>query len=185
VKVRAIPALISGIAFLALAGCGGDETGTSDTFEVPSEAMTPTYSVGEDVDVDRDAYADAEPQPGDIVLVHPPTGADFEECGAPAKRGAPCAKPTPGSVDDLEFMERVVAGPGDEVAFERGAAIVNGSELDEDFVEPCSTKYCDLPTTIKVPPGHWFLAGDNRADASDSRVWGPVPLKSITGQVED
>ena len=35
----------------------------------------------------------------------------------------------------------------------------------------------------RVPPGHLFLAGDNRIHAVDSRTFGPVPLDSLSGVV--
>jgi signal peptidase I len=34
-----------------------------------------------------------------------------------------------------------------------------------------------------VPKGAWFLAGDFRGESDDSRFWGPVPTRAITGVV--
>jgi signal peptidase I len=34
---------------------------------------------------------------------------------------------------------------------------------------------------IKIPPGHWFMMGDNRGESDDSRFWGPVPTGWIIG----
>ena len=35
----------------------------------------------------------------------------------------------------------------------------------------------------RVPPGEFYMLGDNRADSCDSRYWGPVKGSSIVGKV--
>ena len=47
---------------------------------------------------------------------------------------------------------------------------------------PCgSSQECNFPVPIKIPPGHWFMMGDNRGESDDSRFWGPVPTGWIIG----
>ena len=55
------------------AGCGGETD--IDRFRIPAENMVPTLEVGARAEFDMKAYEDARPEPGDIVVLHPPQAA--------------------------------------------------------------------------------------------------------------
>jgi signal peptidase I len=88
----------------------------------------------------------------------------------------------------VNFIKRVVAGPGDEIyikeghVFRKPAGKREFSPEKDSYIRPCAgISECNFPTPIKVPAGHWFMMGDNRGESDDSRFWGPVPTGWIIG----
>jgi signal peptidase I len=152
-------------------------------YQIPSPSMEPTLDVGQRVLVNRVTYHLHDPHIGDIVVFHPPAGAENgKECGVEPGPREPCPEPTP-EQSDTNFIKRIVAGPGDRLSINNGHPVVNGVEAEEGFIRPCrGGSECDLPQPITIPPGHYFMMGDNRGSSDDSRFWGPVPRDWIIGE---
>jgi signal peptidase I len=154
-------------------------------YRIPSGSMEPTLQINDRVLVDRVGHRlGAEPELGDVVVFHPPSGADAEppRCGAPAGGSAPCARPT-ADASDQTYIKRVVALAGDTVAIRGGHVIRNGRRADEPFAADCGgADGCDLPEAITVPRGTVYVLGDNRGNSLDSRFWGPVPVRWVIGE---
>ena len=152
-------------------------------YRIPSESMVPTLQVGQRVLVNRVSGRLSDPDVGDIVVFHPPAGAEQDNmCGeGQPPEGEACDKPTPQRAD-VNFIKRVVAGPGDRLSIRNGHVILNGKPQKESFIAPCGGgEGCDFPRTITIPADHYFMMGDNRGSSDDSRFWGPVPRKWIIG----
>lgn len=160
-------------------------------YRIPSESMVPTLEVGQRVLVNRIGNTFNDPKVGEIVVFHPPKPANGEapgqrvgtsfQCGKAEPAGSACEQPYP-QPSAVNFIKRVVAGPGDTIAIRDGRVILNGKLQREPFINPCGqSPDCNFTTPIKVPAGHWFMMGDNRGFSDDSRFWGPIPKKWIIG----
>ncbi|MBS1884574.1 MAG: signal peptidase I, partial [Actinobacteria bacterium] len=92
-------------------------------------------------------------------------------------------KPTP-EESSQNFIKRIVAVGGDTLSIKEGHPVVNGVEnTDEPYIKPCGRlAVCNMPKAIKIPPGYFFMMGDNRGASDDSRYWGPVPKSWIIGE---
>ena len=152
-------------------------------YKIPSESMVPTLQIGQRVLVNRIGARFSAPDVGDVVVFHPPTGAEEDDmCGQQPPAGQVCLKPTPQRAD-VNFIKRVVAGPGDRLQIINGHVILNGKRQKEPFIRPCNggAGQCDFPREVTIPADHYFMMGDNRGSSDDSRYWGPVPRKWIIG----
>jgi signal peptidase I len=117
-------------------------------YQIPSGSMEPTLDVGQRVLVNRFIYHLHEPAIGNIVVFHPPEGAESgSECGVlvkkqqPLETGMPCPKPTPGESGQT-FIKRIVAVGGDTLSVKDGHPVVNGVEKkDEPYINPCGGGY--------------------------------------------
>jgi signal peptidase I len=153
-------------------------------YRIPSGSMLPTLKIGQRVLVNRLGNRFNDPKVGEIVVFHPPAGAEGtgDTCGdANRQAGTACDKPTPQKAS-VNFIKRVVALPGDKISIHDGHVIRNGKRESDSYIAPCAGgSACNLPQTITIPPDHYFMMGDNRGESDDSRFWGPVPRKWIIG----
>ena len=98
-------------------------------------------------------YRFTDPSPGDVVAVH---AAVTNEGDVVPDEDA----------DDRVLVLRVAAGPGDVIVGRAGTVFVNEVKFDDIVTEP-------FPE-FEVPNEQYFLLGDNRSAAIDSRTFGPV-----------
>ncbi len=150
-------------------------------YRIPSESMVPTLQVGQRVLVNRIGHSFSKPSIGDVVVFHPPQGAEAARCGVSHPPEQVCPSSVPRE-DDVNFIKRVVAGPGDRLKIVDGRVILNGEPADEPFIAPCEPGGgCNFPREVVIPAGQYFMMGDNRGSSDDSRFWGPVPDDWIIG----
>jgi len=154
-------------------------------YKIPSGSMEPTLDIGQRILANRMI---SHPSVGDIVVFHPPSGADEEICGV-ADEGESggryfaraCDVHSPSQSSET-FIKRVVAGPGDRISIVDGHVIRNGVRERDSYINQCGGgPECTFPQTITIPPGEYFMMGDNRGLSDDSRYWGPVPDAWIIG----
>lgn len=166
-----------------------------EPFRIPSGSMIPTLFAGDFILVNKFAYGlrlpalrtkiidIAEPERGDVAVFRYPVDPR------------------------VDYIKRVVGVPGDRVRYRSKQLYVNGERVPQvrigPYVGPESEvgavlfeerlgdvthqivqhrQALDLDFEYEVPPGHYFVLGDNRDRSSDSRYWGFVSEEHLVGR---
>ncbi|MEY2515417.1 MAG: signal peptidase [bacterium] len=161
-------------------------------YVIPSPSMLPTLKPGQRVLVDRFSHQiGSNPKLGEITVFHPPATAEAfgGKCGSAGQgpsydsgpdSGQSCSRPA-ATPSTKTYIKRVVGMPGDRIEISGGHVIRNGHATQEPYASSCDGPVCNLDAIV-IPRGSYFLMGDNRANSSDSRFWGPVPRAWIIGK---
>ncbi len=158
---------------------------------IPSESMEQTFLVGDFLLFNRQIYAPARGLAGKLMPYRQVMRGDIVVFRHP---------------DPPLLVKRVVGVPGDRVRIQDGRVLIDGVALAEPYAafEPAAPNavrdnfparnYTDPQVDpewwrqmqsltrngeLTIPPGEYFVLGDNRNHSRDSRYWGFVPRQAI------
>lgn len=88
----------------------------------------------------------------------------------------------PNTSDGMYRVKRVIGMPDETIELRAGELYVDGVHIEQDFDMTPNEAYFGPYT---VPPGHYFVMGDNRNNSKDSRsaMVGPLARNEIKGHV--
>ncbi len=131
-------------------------------FVVAGVSMEPNFADGEYLIIDELSFRLREPERGEIVVFHPPSGEEKQF-----------------------YIKRVIGLPGEEVEVNAGKITIynqqnpNGFVLTESYIDD----YTPGRDSETLGADEYYLMGDNRDASFDSRAFGPVPEENLIGRV--
>jgi signal peptidase I len=131
--------------------------------EINGQSMDPTFHNGEYILTNKIEFKLSDPKRGDIVIFKSPADKS------------------------VDYIKRVIGLPGEDIRISNNAYYVNGKKLDESQylgsdVPIFGGTFLSENQDYIVPPGKYFVSGDNRPHSSDSREFGPIAKDDFIGK---
>ncbi|HLB95534.1 MAG TPA: signal peptidase I [Patescibacteria group bacterium] len=124
---------------------------------VEGSSMEPNFHSGEYIITNRWQYLFGQPRRGEAVVLR-----------------------FPGDPEHTKYIKRIIGLPGEGLKIQNGEVYINGQKLDEAYLPPGTQTYPELSKDLGGDD--YFLMGDNRANSSDSRIWGISPKRYLIGK---
>jgi signal peptidase I len=159
-------------------------------FGIPSGSMEGTLLVGDRLLVERTTSPE-DLRRGDIIVFD---ASEAFHLRAPERGLAQTLVDAVASIfgkgEPTDYVKRIIGLPGDRVrcCSADGRLEINGVAVTEPYLAP-GQKPSALTFDVVVPPGRFWVMGDNRDSSSDSRAHlgdpggGMVPGEDIIGKV--
>ncbi|MBI3577704.1 signal peptidase I [Candidatus Gottesmanbacteria bacterium] len=130
--------------------------------EINGASMEPNFHNGEYILTNKIEFKLTDPKRGDVVIFKSPRNKD------------------------IDYIKRIIGLPGEIIGLKGSKMYVNEKALDERYLAPdvyiFGGSYLHEGADIVVPPGKYFVMGDNRPHSSDSREFGPIPKEDFIGR---
>ena len=134
-------------------------------FKIPSGSMLPSLQIGDHILVSKFIFHFTSPKRGDVIVFKYPKD------------------------EGRDFIKRVIGLPGEKIEIKGKTVLVNDRPLEEPYavhMDPAlqdeSFSPRDFYGPIIIPPGKYFMMGDNRDHSMDSRFWGFLDRGKIKGK---
>jgi len=139
-------------------------------FYIPTASMAPAVSSGDHIITEGLTFLKREPHRGDIIVF----GSDGI---LPLEPGT-------------KYDKRILGEPGEHLRITEGRLYINDSLVvmtnSAGEISYPLTKQLESfnpKTDVVIPPGQYFVVGDNSTNSFDSRFWGCLPAKNIVGRM--
>lgn len=128
-------------------------------FIVSGSSMDPTFKNGDYLIIDELSYRIGNPDRLDVVIFKYPK------------------KPS------TFFIKRIIGLPGESISINNGAVTVTAINGESFILDDSYVKYPKTDQfSITLGNSEYFVLGDNRAESSDSRIWGPLDERFLVGK---
>ena len=120
-------------------------------------SMEPNFHTNEVLGINRWQYLFGTPERGDVSVIK-----------------------FPGDPEHKKYIKRIIGVPGDSVLITNGDVFINNKKINEPYLAVGTKTTPETSRTLKA--NEYFLMGDNRANSSDSRIWGVADKRYLIGK---